>query len=399
MPRSLTMTGAETMLTSATCGRIRPASAALISARVFIAAVEPSIEDLDLLDRLFGELADEGAEHFGELDERLQARRFLGRDRRHVEGVGDRALDQVVRHLLGDLQRDILLRFRGRGAEMRRADDVRQAEQRVVRRRLDLEHVERRRRRPCRTSSAVDQSASSTSPPRAQLMMRTPFFILAIASASMMLRVLSVSGVCSVMKSARANSSSSSTFSTPSSSARAPDRNGSKATTCIFRPTARVATIEPILPQPMTPSVLPVISTPMKRFFSHLPAWVEALAAGICARQREHQRDRVLGRGDRIAEGRVHHDDAARGGGRDVDIVDADAGAADDLELGRGGDQLFGDLGGRADGEAVILADDFEQLVLVLAEIRLVVDLDAAILEDLDGGVGKLVGYENAWCH
>ena len=58
--------------------------------------------------------------------------------------------------------------------------------------------------------------------------------------------------------------------------------------TCIFRPTPRVATIEPILPQPMTPSVLPVISTPMKRFFSHLPAWVEALASGNLAGQREH---------------------------------------------------------------------------------------------------------------
>ena len=39
--------------------------------------------------------------------------------------------------------------------------------------------------------------------------------------------------------------------------------------------------MEPILPQPITPSVLPVISTPMKRFFSHLPDWVEASAAGI----------------------------------------------------------------------------------------------------------------------
>ncbi len=42
-----------------------------------------------------------------------------------------------------------------------------------------------------------------------------------------------------------------------------------------------MATIEPILPQPITPSVLPVISMPMKRFFSHLPALVEALASGI----------------------------------------------------------------------------------------------------------------------
>ena len=82
------------------------------------------------------------------------------------------------------------------------------------------------------------------------------------------------------MKSARVKSSSSSTFSTPSSSARPSERNGSKAITCIFSPIPRVATMEPILPQPMTPSVLPVISTPMKRFFSHLPARVDESASG-----------------------------------------------------------------------------------------------------------------------
>ena len=97
----------------------------------------------------------------------------------------------------------------------------------------------------------------------------------------MMLRVLSVSGVCSVMKSARLSRSSSSTFSTPISRARSGERNGSNAITFMRSPSARSATIEPILPQPMTPSVLPVISTPMKRFFSHLPAWVEASACGI----------------------------------------------------------------------------------------------------------------------
>ena len=97
----------------------------------------------------------------------------------------------------------------------------------------------------------------------------------------MMFLVFSVSGVCSVMKSARLNSSSSSTFSTPISLARSGDRNGSNAITFMRRPSARSATIEPILPQPITPSVLPVISTPMKRFFSHLPAWVEASACGI----------------------------------------------------------------------------------------------------------------------
>ena len=75
--------------------------------------------------------------------------------------------------------------------------------------------------------SASTSAASSTRPPRAQLMMRTPFFIFLMAAASMMFLVFSVSGVCSVMKSARLNSASSSTFSTPRSRARSSDKNGS----------------------------------------------------------------------------------------------------------------------------------------------------------------------------
>ena len=59
------------------------------------------------------------------------------------------------------------------------------------------------------------------------------------------------------------------------------------------------------------------------------------------------------------------------------------------------GDELGGDLGRRADGEAVVGADDLGELRRVLAELRLEVDLDAAILEDLHGGVGELVGNEN----
>src|SRR5450830_1406709 len=44
---------------------------------------------------------------------------------------------------------------------------------------------------------------------------------------------------------------------------------------------ARSATMEPILPQPMMPSVFLKISTPMNLFFSHLPARVEVSASGI----------------------------------------------------------------------------------------------------------------------
>ena len=119
----------------------------------------------------------------------------------------------------------------------------------------------------------------------------------------------------------------------------------------------------------MTPSVLPVISTPMKRFFSHLPAWVESVGGRDLPGKREHQRDRVFGGGDRIAERRVHHDHAARGGGRNIDIVDADAGAADDFQFLRVFEQFRRDLGGRADGKAVVVADDLGEFVLVEARV------------------------------
>ena len=69
----------------------------------------------------------------------------------------------------------------------------------------------------------------------------------------------------------------------------------------------------------------------------------------------EHQRDGMLGRGDRVAEGRVHHDHAALGRGLDIDVVDTDARPADDLEIGCGREHLGRDLGRGADREAIEL--------------------------------------------
>ena len=117
------------------------------------------------------------------------------------------------------------------------------------------------------------------------------------------------------------------------------------------------------------------------------------------AGNRKHHGDGVFRRRDRIAEGRVHHDDAASGRCRNVHIVDADAGAANDLEARGAFEELRGDLGVRADGEAIVVADDLGELVLVLAEVGLEVDLDAAILEDLHGRSGQGIGNENARCH
>src|SRR3546814_924025 len=91
----------------------------------------------------------------------------------------------------------------------------------------------------------------------------------------------------------------------------------------------------------------------------------------------------MFGGGDAVAEGGVHHDDTLFRCLGNVYIVDADPGAADDLEVGRGGEHVGGYLGGRADREAVIVADHRDQLVPGLAGDH--VDLDAAFLEDRFG--------------
>ena len=44
---------------------------------------------------------------------------------------------------------------------------------------------------------------------------------------------------------------------------------------------ARLATVEPMRPKPITPRVLPNSSMPSNSFFSHLPAFIEASARGI----------------------------------------------------------------------------------------------------------------------
>jgi hypothetical protein len=114
------------------------------------------------------------------------------------------------------------------------------------------------------------------------------------------------------------------------------------------------------------------------------------------ARQRHHQRHRVLGRGDGVAERRVHHDDAAGRGRRQVDIVDADAGPADDLEPAGPLDDLGRDLAERAHGEAVIAGDRLGQRRLVGAELGPVVGLDAAVGEDFHRRRRQLVGDQDA---
>ena len=72
----------------------------------------------------------------------------------------------------------------------------------------------------------------------------------------------------------------------------------------------------------------------------------------------EQQRERVLGGGDRVAGRRVDDGDPGPGRRLEVDVVDADAGPADDDEPRPGGDQLGVDLDLAADDERVVVGQD-----------------------------------------
>ena len=150
----------------------------------------------------------------------------------------------------------------------------------------------------------------------------------------------------------------------------------------------------PMLPQPMIPKRLGVKLHPHEAVLLPLAGLGGEVGFGHLAGQGEDHGDGVLGGGDRIAEGGVHHHHAGGGGGGDVDVVDPDAGAADDLQALGGGDHILVRLGGGADGEAVVLVDDFQQFVF--GEPDLGVGVDPAVGEDLDGGGGELVGDEHA---
>ncbi|MCY1367063.1 hypothetical protein D9M69_539790 [compost metagenome] len=80
------------------------------------------------LNRLVRHLTDKGTQNLCELDERLETRRFFRCDRRHVDGIGYRALDEIIRHLFGHLDRHIFLCFGSRGTKMRCADHIGQIE-------------------------------------------------------------------------------------------------------------------------------------------------------------------------------------------------------------------------------------------------------------------------------
>jgi hypothetical protein len=106
--------------------------------------------------------------------------------------------------------------------------------------------------------------------------------------------------------------------------------------------------------------------------------------------EREEQADRVLRRRNDVRLGRVRHDDPAAGGRLDVDVVDADAGAADHAQVRAGLDQVRCELRRGADHDRVVAPDDRR-------EVALGVDVDVELRpQEVDARLGDLLAHEDS---
>jgi hypothetical protein len=121
------------------------------------------------------------------------------------------------------------------------------------------------------------------------------------------------------------------------------------------------------------------------------------MRVGDVAQQRQHQRDRVLRSGDRVAGGGVHHHHAGTCRGFDVDAVDADARDADHAQARSGsGEKLGVHARLRTDDQgipAVGLTEPLEEIRTRHAE------RDVGFVgtgEDVDPGLGDRLDDEDA---
>ena len=104
----------------------------------------------------------------------------------------------------------------------------------------------------------------------------------------------------------------------------------------------------------------------------------------------------MLGGRHRVAGRGVHHDDAATARSRDVDVVDADARAANHSQPVRFLDDPRSDLSCRTDDEAIVVSDDATQLIFTHAGSKLELDT-RGLTQDPETRLGELVGHEDTY--
>ena len=136
-------------------------------------------------------------------------------------------------------------------------------------------------------------------------------------------------------------------------------------------------------PRPTMPTVFSASSTPVYFERFHSPFFSAALAGGMLRAVASSRPTASSAALTMLEVGALTTMTPAWVAARDVDVVQTDAGAGDDLELLRGGERLGVDLGRRADQDRVDVGDGGQQLGAVGAVA--VPDLEVGA-ERLDGG-------------
>ena len=343
----------------------------------------------DAVDAARCDLSGEAADLLGKGQIGPELRHVLRRDRGRVDRVQNRAGQQVLGHLLRDLDRDVLLRLDRGGAEVRRRDHLVPGEERVVLLRgLLLEHVERgtchmaaldgahqgrlhdqpapRAVHDADAGPGPGQRIGVDDPPRLVRERDVQGDDVGLAEQLVHRRQCHAEGGGAVRREVGVEGDDP--HLEPLGKGRDDGADGAAADDS-ERLVAQLHTHEA----------------------TALPAALAGGAVGLrdAPRQRAHHRDGVLGGGHGIAVGRVHDHDAALGRGVYVDIVDAGARAAHDLEPARLRQQIRGHLGRGANHEALVVSDDLGQCLG--REARLHADLDAALGERLHGDLAHLI--------
>lgn len=111
------------------------------------------------------------------------------------------------------------------------------------------------------------------------------------------------------------------------------------------------------------PSFLPRISKEFAALLIQPPRWQEAFFSGMPRSSWDRLGQYQLSHRAGVRVGRVEHGDTAFAGGVEVDLVGADAEAADRDQFLRAVEDLFGQLGAGANADEVRIGDPFLQLV------------------------------------
>ena len=352
----------------------------------------PHVLDLDALD-VVGEPGGDAAEPLRERDVRAEDLHVLRADGGDVDRGRDDAAGQGEHDLLGRLDARAVLRLGRRGAEVRRDDDVGVAEQRVIGDRLLGEDVERRagdlagvqRRLQVRVDD--ERAAGDVDDPHA---------VLALGER---LGVQEALGLRRLRQVQRDEVTGRERVRGGLGLLDAELLEALGADEGVVRDDAhaegagadRDELADPAEAEHAEGLALDLGAAEL----AALP--LAAGEAGVRLRdvagEREHQRERVLGRGDRVGLRRVGDDDPALGRGGDVDVVHADAGTADDAQVVGALDRLGVELRRAADQDAVVAADAIEQLLA--GPVGAEVDVEA-LAQHVDAGLGDLLRDEDA---